>query len=372
MAIIRGNPRNISIHHSAVQPPATNMTMLKQRAAAHNNYHRANSEAWNNTTPGEYGYRWLRYHYMIAQDGSVLQTQHHKYALYANTDGVGVNSFNYNAINIMFEGNYQIASPTEPMMLAAVKLIREIQKQYNINPMVRGHKELSSQPTACPGSKLGTSKSGWIQQLIANVNDKNYPAPVDWRTDAVRLPDKTTYQTNKDTALFEIDTGKRVSEFKKGTKIDIEYEYKGYLITGWSYDRKIKNGFKQADLDRYVPAPPTPVDPCATERKQIEALEKEIASYKNIEDGLLREIEDLKEEGKIMKAQYIATIGEMGENIAKLEVKKKNLRAEMQKKDTQILELKDKVKGGMSHLEIRDLLREIVLRVGKWLRVGNN
>jgi len=357
MAIIRGNPRNISIHHSAVQPPATNMTMLKQRAAAHNNYHKEYSDIWKNTTPGEYGYRWLRYHYMIAQDGSVLQTQHHKYALYANTDGVGVNSFNYNAINIMFEGNYQIASPTEPMMLAAVKLIREIQKQYNINPMVRGHKELSSQPTACPGSKLGTSKSGWIQQLIANVNDKNYPAPVDWRTDAVRLPDKTTYQTNKDTALFEIDTGKRVSEFKKGTKIDIEYEYKGYLITGWSYDRKIKNGFKQADLDRYTPAPPTPepdppkpADPCEVEKERIKTLEGVIDTNQKKLSDLLDEVSDL------------TTI------VVDLEKENENLLKELEKSNLRLKEKREEVKRlrglGLEKLTLGDFIKWVGMQLG--------
>ena len=313
MAIVRGNPKNITIHHSAVQPPATNLNELKARAASHNNYHKANSIAWNNTTPGEYGYNWIRYHYMIAQDGSVLQTQHEKYALYANGDGTSGTSFNITAVNIMFEGNYDIARPTEPMMLAAVQLIRQIEKRYNINPMVRGHKELSSQPTACPGSKLGTSKSGWIQQLIANVNDKNYPAPADWRTDAVRLPDKTTYQTNKDTALFEIDTGKRVSEFKKGTKIDIEYEYKGYLITAWSYERQIKNGFKAADLDKYSepvqPPPAQPIDPCKVEKELIKKLEKKVDNLKD--EVKAKETKITKLKAQIEKQITDMTVGEI-------------------------------------------------------------
>ena len=307
MAIARGNPKNITIHHSAVNPPATNLNELKARAASHNNYHKANSVAWNNTTPGEYGYNWIRYHYMIAQDGSVLQTQHEKYALYANGDGTGSTSFNITAVNIMFEGNYDTAKPTEAMMLAAVQLIRQIEKRYNIDPKVRVHKELSSTGTACPGSNLGTSKSGWVQQLIANVNNKNYPAPTDWRTEAKKLPQKTTYITNKATALFEIDTGKRVSEFTKGTKIDVDYEYKDYLITAWSYERQIKNGFKKADLDVYSepvqPPPPTqPIDPCKVEKELIKkleidiaALEKKIADYRRKLTDRENEIIDLKD-----------------------------------------------------------------------------
>lgn len=176
MAITRGNPKNVAIHHSAVAFSTGNLTELKARAASHNNYHKANSERWNNTTPGEFGYKWIRYHYMISHDGSLIQTQHDKYALYANGDGGQSvpNSFNMTAVNVMFEGNFETQQPSEAMMRTAVKLIRDLEAKYKIDPRVRGHRELSSTGTACPGRNLGTSQSGWIKQLIANVNDKNY------------------------------------------------------------------------------------------------------------------------------------------------------------------------------------------------------
>lgn len=174
MAIIRnGNPKNIAIHHSAVNPPAMNMTELKARAKSHNNYHKTKSIGWNNTTPGEFGYPYIRYHYMIAQDGSVLQVQHEKYVLYHSGDG-STGQFNYWGIAIELEGNYEEAKPTEAMMKSLVLLIRDIEKRYNIDPMVRGHKEISA-TTSCPGINIGTSKSGWLKQVIDNVNDPNYP-----------------------------------------------------------------------------------------------------------------------------------------------------------------------------------------------------
>lgn len=179
MAIIRnGSPKNIAIHHSAVNPPAMNMTELKARAKSHNNYHKTKSIGWNNTTPGEFGYPYIRYHYMIAQDGSVLQVQHEKYVLYHSGDG-STGQFNYWGLAIMLEGNYEITKPTEAQMKSLVLLIRAIEKRYNIDPKVRGHREISA-TTSCPGANIGTSKSGWLKQVIANVNNKDYPpqAPV--------------------------------------------------------------------------------------------------------------------------------------------------------------------------------------------------
>lgn len=269
MAIIRnGNPKNIAIHHSAVNPPAMNMTELKARATAHNNYHRTKSEGWNNTTPGELGYKWIRYHYMIAQDGSVLQVQDEKYVLYHSSDGA-TGQFNYWGIAIMLEGNYETAQPTDAMMKSLVLLIRDIEKRYNIDPMVRGHKEISA-TTSCPGVNIGTSKSGWLKNVINNVNDKSYPQPIDWTTEAIKLPQTTEYELIRDTALFNIDTGERVKEFKKGDRLDLDYQYKSFLLTAWSFERKIKNGFRLEDLTVYTAPLPDPIPEPPSEPEQPE------------------------------------------------------------------------------------------------------
>ena len=269
MAIIRnGNPKNIAIHHSAVNPPAMNITELKARATSHNNYHRTKSEGWNNTTPGELGYKWIRYHYMIAQDGSVLQVQDEKYVLYHSSDGA-TGQFNYWGIAIMLEGNYETAQPTDAMMKSLVLLIRDIEKRYNIDPMVRGHKEISA-TTSCPGVNIGTSKSGWLKNVINNVNDKSYPQPIDWTTETIKLPQTTECELIRDTALFNIDTGERVKEFKKGDRLDLDYQYKSFLLTAWSFERKIKNGFRLEDLTVYTaPLPdPTPEPPSEPEQPE--------------------------------------------------------------------------------------------------------
>lgn len=208
---------------------------------------------------------------MIAQDGSVLQVQDEKYVLYHSGDG-STGQFNYWGIAIMLEGNYETAQPTDAMMKSLVLLIRDIEKRYNIDPMVRGHREISA-TTSCPGVNIGTSKSGWLKNVIINVNDKSYPQPVDWTTETIKLPQTTEYELIRDTALFDIDTGARVKEFKKGDRLDFDYQYKTFLLTAWSFDRKIKNGFRLEDLTMYIE--PTPEPPTEPEEPEIPIEEPE-------------------------------------------------------------------------------------------------
>ena len=143
MIIRNGNPKNIAIHHSAVRTTTGDMAELKKRAASYDAYHKDKSIGWNNTTNGEFGYKYIRYHYMIARDGSLLQVQDDKYVLYHSSDGAN-GDFNYWGIAIVFDGNYMEEKPTEAMMKTAVELIRRLQTKYNIDPMVRGHKEVAA------------------------------------------------------------------------------------------------------------------------------------------------------------------------------------------------------------------------------------
>jgi len=177
MAILKkGNILGVCVHHSAVSPGAKNITELKARAKSYNDYHSKKSWAETIKTKGEFGYPYIEYHYMIAKDGSLLQVQDEKYVLYHAGDNFRGNlSFNLHGIAVVLDGNYETEKPTEAMMETLVKLIRDIQKRYKIDARVRGHKETSQPPTACPGKNIGTSGSGWLKSVISNVNDKNYP-----------------------------------------------------------------------------------------------------------------------------------------------------------------------------------------------------
>jgi N-acetyl-anhydromuramyl-L-alanine amidase AmpD len=182
MAILqKGNKLGVCVHHS-VYTPAKNLTELKAHAKLYNTWHSRKDWAETIKTKGEFGYPYIEYHYLMATDGSLLQVQDEKYVLYHAGDNFrGDLSFNLHGIAVCLDGNYENDKPNDKQMLTLVKLIRDIEKRYDIDARIRGHKETSSSPTACPGGNIGTSKSGWLKQVITNVNNKDYPpvAPVD-------------------------------------------------------------------------------------------------------------------------------------------------------------------------------------------------
>jgi len=179
MAILRKNGViGVCVHHS-VYKPAHNIEELKAQAKLFDGWHKSKSWANEIKTNGEFGYQYIEYHYLMALDGSILQVQDEKYVLYHAGDNFrGDLSFNLHGIAICLTGNYENDVPTEAQMKSLVLFIRDVEKRYGIDALVRGHKETSKDPTACPGKNIGTSKSGWLSQVIKNVNDKNYPPTV--------------------------------------------------------------------------------------------------------------------------------------------------------------------------------------------------
>lgn len=174
MAILKsGQEIGVCIHHS-VYKPAKNITELKAQATLFNGWHKSKSWAETTKTPGTYPY--ISYHYLMATDGSILKVTDEKYVKYHAGDNFrGGGSFNLHGTAICLTGNYQTDKPTDAQMKSLVAFIRDYQKRYNIDAYVRGHKETSKDPTACPGKNIGTSTSGWLKQVIANVNNPAYP-----------------------------------------------------------------------------------------------------------------------------------------------------------------------------------------------------
>jgi len=170
MIVRKGNPANIAVHHSAVKPGAKNLSELKARAKSYDAYHKTKSIGWGCDTPGEKGYKYIRYHWLIAQDGSTLQVQDEKYVVYHASDGSN-GQFNYYGIGVCLDGNYEEEVPTDKQKEALAQLIARFEKQYKVNVNVRGHKEVSQTATACPGKNVGTHSSGWLKGVIARANE---------------------------------------------------------------------------------------------------------------------------------------------------------------------------------------------------------
>jgi hypothetical protein len=174
MAILKkGNMLGVAVHHS-VYKPAKNLAELKTQASLFNTWHKTKSWAEATKTPSAYPY--ISYHYLMATNGEMLKVTDEKYVKYHSGDNFrGDLSFNLHGIAVCLTGNYENDKPTEAQMKALVLFIRDVEKRYDINARIRGHKETSSTPTACPGKNIGTSTSGWLKQVIVNVNDKTYP-----------------------------------------------------------------------------------------------------------------------------------------------------------------------------------------------------
>lgn len=177
MAILKtGKEIGVCIHHS-VYKPAKNLTELKAQATLFNGWHKSKSWAETTKTPSTYPY--ISYHYLMATDGSILKVTDEKYVKYAAGDNFrGDMSFNLHGTHICLTGNYQNDKPTPEMEKALVLFIRDYEKRKGIDAFVRGHKETSQDPTACPGTNIGTSKSGWLEGIISKVNDPAYPPAV--------------------------------------------------------------------------------------------------------------------------------------------------------------------------------------------------
>lgn len=177
MAILKsGQEIGVCVHHS-VYTPANNISELRNQASLFNTWHKSKSWAEDTKTPSAYPY--ISYHYLMATNGEMLKVTDEKYVKYHAGDNFRKGlSFNLHGIAVCLTGNYENDKPTDAQMKALVEFIRDVQRRYKIDAMVRGHKETSANPTACPGKNIGTSKSGWLKQVITNVNDKNYPPVV--------------------------------------------------------------------------------------------------------------------------------------------------------------------------------------------------
>ena len=164
-----------TIHHSAVSPGAKNLAELKVRAASYDRTHgaRAQANGWDLKTDGKYGYSWISYHYMIASNGEVLQTQDIKYLRYHATDlARGATSHNLHGIAICFDGNFENEKPTENSLKAAGQLIHDLEKKLGVTLTVLGHKHTALSPTACPGKNLDAVVKS---KIVAYANN---PEPI--------------------------------------------------------------------------------------------------------------------------------------------------------------------------------------------------
>lgn len=207
MRLREGTPNRIALHHSATTDIPADLTALKKRLASYEVYHSKKTWAETIKTPGEYGYNYIEYHIAIAGNGHEIRLQDDKYVLYhAGDNANGVNSFNLHGIAVLIDGNYMTDMPNEKQLEAFARIIARLEKQYKVNVLVRGHKEVSISPTSCPGINLGDSKQGFLKQAIdrANVILQNNLPTNPLQDDIPPVPQPTECEKQVETLKGEI------------------------------------------------------------------------------------------------------------------------------------------------------------------------
>ena len=172
------------------------------------------------------------------------------------------------------------------------KLVADIAKRNGLGrikfepdgvyPTLSAHRDWSA--TYCPGDYL-YSKMSYIEQ---RANEINYPTKVDLEWSKLDKP--TTYITVRDTHLYNFNKANindlvAVKAYGKDVPIDIYGKCfnktinKTFLVTEYSYSKKITNGFKDDALTAQkapepTPAPEPTVEPSEPEKPQDEPTVK--------------------------------------------------------------------------------------------------
>lgn len=145
-----------AIHHSSVMPGAADKAQAERRARSYDSYHASKSYAIE--TNGEYGFKYVSYHYLIARNGYVLKLQHPKYVRYHATDNFrGSKSYNLWGLAILLDGNFEVETPTSAQLESAARVIANFNRANNVKLEIKGHKETSLTGTDCPGKNMGLS-----------------------------------------------------------------------------------------------------------------------------------------------------------------------------------------------------------------------
>ena len=267
----------ISQHWDAEHRPRAYDSVARYKGQA--NYHI--NKDWGGGAHGD----GLQYHIKIDNVGDVFITRDFEHVLW------NISNANYNGIGLCYDGTTG-QNPTREQATTFDKLNDVLTTQCPEFPAgqanVKGHQEIPSNSTACPGTFMTPVRE---YRASGNVNAAQYaydyppaPAPAPTPTPAPTPPPppppkpaswkpidggKRSMIVNQDTVLFEVPSGARTtSSYPKGKQIDnlVEEYVSGaqtYWRTEYSASKGISKGFKREHLSE-VPAPTPPPTPTPT------------------------------------------------------------------------------------------------------------
>ncbi len=149
-------------------------------------------------------------------------------------------------------------------------VIWQLEQRYNKKLALYPHKYWYA--TECPGNlsldRLREEANRWATGYYSPKPPVTPPTPTGADISWERMAAPADFVVNKDTNLWNFNSVtwggiKPVKAFKKGDLITIAGKARNntlkaeYLLTAYSFDNRITNGFNKVDLDPYVkPAPP--------------------------------------------------------------------------------------------------------------------
>ena len=329
----------ITIHHTVTTPTATKAD-LPALARSIETYHKTKSYAETYKTGGEFGYYYIQYHYLFAQDGSYIQVQDTKYQRVHATDTArGESSHNLHGIALATVGNMSTTAPSAALKEGQAQLCAALEKKYGVSFAIRGHKETAVYVkdgvvyypektgvyyTSCPGNYMGTSKSGAIKEIIDRTNAILTQKP--WYETVV--PKKIRLTNPATSYLYAIDTQEKIKEYAPNSVIGTDYTWQDYYLTEFSVSNKIKNGFKMSEWKEYVPE-----DNLETCKQEVQLLQAELAALQTSYEALLLDLTEKNE-----------TIDELNTEIKRLNGQIKALEIQVSEKDIIIRRLEEDIK----------------------------
>jgi len=144
----RHSPSRLTIHHT-VTPNNDSMSM-PARMRQIQNFH-INGNGWCD----------IGYHFLIGQDGRVYQGR------MENIVGAHAASANTNNVGISFIGTFTDRAPSTAMMDAAARIMKAMSRTYGISlnrDKVKGHRQVGTTATSCPGNALYNQLSSLINR----------------------------------------------------------------------------------------------------------------------------------------------------------------------------------------------------------------
>lgn len=228
---------------------------------------------------------------------------------------------NRRAITIEHEGDWRFGYRNQTVINNAAHLTAWLRDRGVINHKVR-HREVSQIATICCADLPTDEIWNKATEIINQYRNSPAPQPPQTRADIAweKLSKPVTYVLNKDAYLWDFNktswgafpkTG--IKLFKAGDRVDIYGKAINktinttYLLTEYSFTKKITNGFNQADLNVYVaPKPPAQKPEWERNKKTIEAVKLTVLAAQTPIVNL-NDLSVIKQLGQGTVVDFIAT-----------------------------------------------------------------